>query len=738
MSKELGSAVAGTMRLSPIPLQPVPFSPHAVQFYENDSFLAGVVARFIAEGLAAGEPVVLIATSNHLEAFQLRAKELGADVAAAVDSGRIVLLDAHVTLASLMVGDLPDAGRFATVIGGAIARSAATAGGRRVRAYGEMVEVLWRGRNPTAAIRLEQLWNDLASHHSFSLLCAYSLAAFDEPESSAGFADVCAAHHQVHPAEGFSPADDDALRREFSRLQQRAAALGSEIAHRERVERALRQSREELVDFVENATVALHWVGADGRILWANRAELSLLGYTLDEYVGRPISDFHVDRDVIDDILARLERNETLREYPARMRRKDGTIRHVVIDSNVLRRDGVFVHTRCFTRDVTAQVDAQVERASRERLRELFIGMLGHDLRNPLGAIRTGADVLAMRGGRNNGERLDHASATIVARISRSADRMARMIDHVLDFARLNAGNGIPLVVHPADLSSACAAVVDELHTAHPDRAFEVKYLGSSAGMWDLDRLSQVFSNLIGNAVAYGDPGEPIRVLVEGEPDWVVVRVHNMGPPIRPEVLPTIFEPFRRAREKAAGDRGLGLGLYITKEIVEGHGGTIDVRSRAESGTTFCVRLPRRFSPTPQATLQAELPRPEESSRRAEPRARVLIVEDDEDSAEVINEALTSLGHDVCIVREGSLALTEAKQFAPDVVLLDVMLPGMDGVEVARRLRQVCRARIVGVSGAAPAAANAAEFDAYLVKPVNVAALTRAIAAAGQGTQDGC
>ena len=117
---------------------------------------------------------------------------------------------------------------------------------------------------------------------------------------------------------------------------------------------ALRRSEAVLRDFIETSTIGLHWVGADGTILWANQAELDLLGYAREEYVGRNITEFHADEPVINDMLGRLSRGETLRDYPARLRHRDGSIRHVLVNSSVLFEDGKFVHTRCFTRDVTA------------------------------------------------------------------------------------------------------------------------------------------------------------------------------------------------------------------------------------------------------------------------------------------------------------------------------------------------------------------------------------------------
>ena len=132
--------------------------------------------------------------------------------------------------------------------------------------------------------------------------------------------------------------------------------------------RALRRSEAVLRDFIETSTISLHWVGADGTILWANQAELDLLGYSREDYIGRKISEFHADQPVIKDILACLSRGETLRDHPARLRHRDGSIRHVLINSSVLFEDGEFIHTRCFTRDVTTLRQEQETREEQARL----------------------------------------------------------------------------------------------------------------------------------------------------------------------------------------------------------------------------------------------------------------------------------------------------------------------------------------------------------------------------------
>jgi PAS domain S-box-containing protein len=340
-----------------------------VQFYETDDFLFEAVADFFAEGLKAGHPAIMIATDAHRDGFHNSLKQKG------VDGSPIIYADARETLATFMDGSLPNEAAFRGSVGGLIARSATGGGPASIRAYGEMVDLLWRDGNPEGAIRLEELWNDLLREDGFSLLCAYPMGNFYKEAHCAPFDRVCATHSHVVP-EGLGSHDDDARAREIAFLRQRAGALAAEVEHRKELEMALRESRaarretedalrrseRDLKDFVENATVGLHWVGGDGTILWANDAELKLLGYSRDEYVGRKITEFHADREVIDDILRRLHANEEIREREARLIARDGSIRYVEISSSAQFQDGQFKHTRCFTHDIGDRKRLEEER----------------------------------------------------------------------------------------------------------------------------------------------------------------------------------------------------------------------------------------------------------------------------------------------------------------------------------------------------------------------------------------
>ena len=222
--------------------------------------------------------------------------------------------------------------------------------------------------------------------------------------------------------------------------------------------------------------------------------------------------------------------------------------------------------------------------------KEMFLAILGHDLRSPLGAV-----VMASQFMIDTGD-LVEPNLTLTTRIARSARRMTQMVSDLLDFTRGRLGSGIPITRADMDLGLAVRHVVDEARGANPDSRFQYNMSGDLRGSWDCARLSQVVANLIGNAAEHGTPNSLVDVTAEGEKADVVVRVHNFGPPIPPEDVPTLFSPFKHVKPEthpSANAGSLGLGLYIAERIVTAHLGTIDVRSSPEAGTLFTVRLPR-------------------------------------------------------------------------------------------------------------------------------------------------
>ena len=214
-------------------------------------------------------------------------------------------------------------------------------------------------------------------------------------------------------------------------------------------------------------------------------------------------------------------------------------------------------------------------------LRERFLGIVGHDLRNPLGAITMTADTLLHRG------KLDERDQKAVSRIAASTGRMSRMILQLLDFTRARLGGGFPLDVRPTDLREVCRSVVDELGAA-----VRLEVDGALTGTWDPDRLAEALSNIGANAVDYAKPGTTVVLKAHLEGAEVVVEIINQGEPISADVLPFIFEPFRQNRTDRSPAGHLGLGLYIARQIVLASGGTLGARSVGGT-TTFLMRLPR-------------------------------------------------------------------------------------------------------------------------------------------------
>ncbi|KAE9644666.1 GAF domain-containing sensor histidine kinase [Pseudomonas sp. PB106] len=222
------------------------------------------------------------------------------------------------------------------------------------------------------------------------------------------------------------------------------------------------------------------------------------------------------------------------------------------------------------------------------RLREQFIAVLGHDLRTPLSAVRMSADLLETK-------TEDQRSLKLISAIRNSSVRMGVLIENILDFARGRLGGGIPVQRKLVDdLQQTLQLTLEEVQASHPRATFN-HALDVPAGIYcDALRISQLLSNLLGNAVTHGSAGTPITLKAYAENDEIVISLTNQGSPIPPSLMPLLFEPFSRAE---AGQRceGLGLGLYIAAQIVSAHNGSLNVTSNAETGTCFIARFPARF-----------------------------------------------------------------------------------------------------------------------------------------------
>lgn len=276
------------------------------------------------------------------------------------------------------------------------------------------------------------------------------------------------------------------------------------------------------------------------------------------------------------------------------------------------------VDVRELTRFNEAIDESLTEAASRfskamVRYRNQFVGILGHDLRNPLGAIMMTAEMMS------RSDSLDARQAAAANRILNSAVRMNRMVRDLLDLTQGELQGVLPIKPASMDLAVLCREIVAELESFHPDRILRFESKGDLRGVWDGDRLAQVISNLVGNAVQHGRENTPIRITARAAGDHIALDVHNEGQAIPEAELGAIFEPYVRGpvRDDQQRSNSLGLGLYIAHQITLAHGGTIKVSSTDEDGTTFSVRIPRRA----RSMEPAKTPASSEHESRDESRA---------------------------------------------------------------------------------------------------------------------
>ncbi|HUQ07271.1 MAG TPA: GAF domain-containing protein [Kofleriaceae bacterium] len=742
-------------------------APHAVRFYEDEDSIASIIADFIAEGLAAREGVLVVVTAAHRAQAATLLAQRGVAIDEALVAGSLLLLDADETLARILDGRAPSWERFHVVVNGALDAVAGRDAIRPIRAYGEMVDLMWRAGNSEGAIQLEEMWNSLQRERTFSLLCAYVMDNFYGER--AGLRDVCATHTHAY-GHGDAARVLLAEHRRNLRLQQVTAAIAAAVTREEVLEAVVDKvasalGASSLVLFLASddrptaelvrsvglsAKQAAHFLSVQiegapvpavesirtGRPIWlddqaailaryphlndivtrgrnyrvaclpliAHEQVIGSMGLTFDNappldidereflqliagysamalervrlqeeertsriraellyglagavivaqsvddvydaaldaitlglrttrssiltYGTEPVMRFRSWRGLSDRyrtavdghspwshdtrnpqpiVIPDVENDPAMARYRPIFRDESiGALAFIplITGQQLLGKFMVYYDkprqlssseidlARAIANHVAAAVarfNVVAELEESVRFNEMFTGILGHDLRNPLGAIVTAAQLAMLK---NTSEKLTKP----LSRILTSGARMARMIDQLLDFTHVRLGGGMPLSPQRLDLVPVVRHVVDELDDAHPEWSLSLDHNGDTAGAWDGDRLAQVFSNLIANALQHGDVAGGVRVRLDGSRrETLRAEVENVGT-IPDDLLPLLFEPLAGGRSRRAGARGLGLGLFISREIVRAHGGTIDIRCVDGTRTIFVIDLPR-------------------------------------------------------------------------------------------------------------------------------------------------
>jgi PAS domain S-box-containing protein len=490
---------------------------------------------------------------------------------------------------------------------------------------------------------------------------------------------------------------------------------------------------------------AIFMLDTAGRVATWNTGAERIKGYQSAEIVGKHFSAFYPREDVAagkcEEELAIASDQGRFEEEGWRIR-KDGTRFWASVTITALRDpNGTLVGYAKVTRDLTERRRAEEERVrlaqadESERRNQEFLAIMGHELRNPLAPMVTALHRIRLLRGRNCDRE--------IAVLDRQLTQMTRLVNDLLDASRFVRGDArlnrcvIEVGEVLANAVEIAAPLVEEKR--HRLRIEVVE--GELPVDVDRERLTQVFGNILNNAAKYTDPGGTISLSARDEEGTVVVTVEDDGIGMAPELLPRVFDLFTQGEQGL--DRrqgGLGIGLSVARRIVVEHGGTLVAESPGVGrGSRFTVRLPQSTTPAPMHPFSEPAP-----MRAAARSRRILVVDDNEDSAEMMALCLRDMGHEVEVAFDGMTGLERATSFSPEVVFLDVGLPGLNGYEVAQRLRAMKgwdQVPIIAITGFAAEAdrarALAAGFTSHMSKPVDLTKLVEQIERLGESPNGG-
>ncbi|PYX87500.1 MAG: hypothetical protein DMG67_19200 [Acidobacteria bacterium] len=573
-------------------------SPHSVQFYSDEKFLIESLAPFIGNALVAGDAAIVIATDAHRQALAESLQERGLDLVTASKSGRYVALDAAETLSQFMVDDWPDQQRFTEIIGKIVEQARKAAGGkdRHVAAFGEMVALLCEEGKRVAAVRLEQLWNDLGQAHRFYLRCAYSMNVFRDAAHGEAMMKICGEHTHVIPDESYSALTSDEQRaREVALLQQKARALDSESIQRRNAEK----DTEMLAAIVECCDDAIASKDLDGVVTSWNAAAERIFGYKAEEIIGQPVTliippELHADEPII---LGKIRRGERLDHFETVRITKDGRRIDVSLTVSPIKDEkGQVIGAAKVVRDITEQKRTRAALRQAEKLvaaAELGAS-IAHEVNNPMQSL---TNLLALISYKSS---LDANSRQLVSLAQGELVRLSRITQQMLS---LYSQSELPQRVKVTELlEDALDPLAMRIRSNNIRLERSYQFTGEING-FPLE-LRQLFSNLLLNGIEAAGEGGQIRVRVVPHKDLdsqrgegVRVVVADNGAGIQNGLRQRIFEPFFTTKE----EKGRGLGLWVAKGIVSKHQGSIRMRSSTNSvrrGTTFSIFLPTEVSVT--------------------------------------------------------------------------------------------------------------------------------------------
>jgi two-component system, chemotaxis family, CheB/CheR fusion protein len=497
-------------------------------------------------------------------------------------------------------------------------------------------------------------------------------------------------------------------------------------------QRQAEEVRAKLAAIVDCADDAIVSKSLEGIITSWNRAAEKIFGYTAAEAVGRHISLIIPEERAAeeDQVLAQIRRGEIVDHFETVRRTKDGRRLNISLTVSPIKdAHGRIIGASKVARDITERKQAaQALRESEERLRSLveqlreadrrkdeFIAMLAHELRNPIAALGLGVDLLS------RAQVQDRKTRFAVPAIARQTRQLRRLADDLLDVARITHGK-LTLQRQPVELLGMARSVAADF-AARPGNGALIEVAGTETWVdGDVARVQQMVGNLVDNAIKYG--GKKIVIRASREGPWGRLAVEDDGQGIARDLLQSLFRPFVQGAQPLDREQGgLGLGLALVDRLASLHGGSIEAQSDGPGkGSRFTASFAAIARPAAARASSAAKPF----------RRRVLVVEDEKDSREFLRLLLEADGHEVSLADNGADGLAQLSSFGPDIALVDVGLPGMDGYEVARRARtlptgkQIKLIAITGYGGEKNRQrAKKAGFDLHVTKPVSYEELVR-------------
>jgi PAS domain S-box-containing protein len=526
----------------------------------------------------------------------------------------------------------------------------------------------------------------------------------------------------------------------FMALNERINALNAEIARRRHLEELLVRQRELLEVTLASIADAVIATDAQARVTFMNPVAATLIGRDLVETTDRPLAEIFALYDeptgepVPDPLSAVLAAEGEVRTITqAMLRRADGQQIPIEASAAPIRLSGGVLSGFVLSfRDVTAQRQAERDRFEADRRMDEFLAILAHELRNPLAPIRNAMQIMRLA----EGDLATAAASRVI--VERQLKHLTRLIDDLMDVSRITQGK----FELRRDLVALSAVLQIGVEIARPQleakqHPLQIELPGEGLYLLaDLNRLAQVFANLLENASKYSPAGTPIRIEATATEREIVVRVVDQGIGIPAEMLERIFDLFTQVDRSGNGTlEGLGIGLTLVRRIVQLHAGSVIAESAGrDAGSSFTVRLPRAtLMPHPDTPSE---PIPQHPATRM---LRILVVDDNRDAANTLATMLRLDGHDVRAVHDGAAALATGDTFHPDLVLLDIGMPVVDGYAAARLIRKRPwgkQTHLVALTGWGQDAdrrkAFAAGFHDHLVKPAApeaVAAVIRQVLA---------